>query len=142
MTSTPGDAAVLSGSMLLSYVVGNLHGLDADEMSGGDRGLLRLCTWAGVALVGADLLRSVESVRRLLRFTVALAAVISLIGMVQFFTGVDLAGLIRPPGLAVNSYADAIQNGAVRRVAGTATHPIEFGMVLAMVVPFALHFAQ
>src|SRR5690606_19630062 len=37
--------------------------------------------------------------------------------------------------------AVGIERGSLQRIVGTASHPIEYGVVLAMVLPFALHLA-
>ncbi len=53
----------------------------------------------------------------------------------------DIPNAIKLPGLSVNGVFQTVQTGGpVRRVAGTAAHPIEYGMVLALILPFALHF--
>src|SRR5690606_4772502 len=110
--------AIYVVAILASYAWGHLHPLGGDELSGADRGLLTVASWAGTALV------------------------IALIAMIQFSTGFDPTAFIRIPGLTVNGTPQSIQTGgALRRVTGTASHPIEFGMVLALVLPFALHYA-
>ena len=128
---------------LVSYASGMLHPLRADEVGAGDRALLGLASWTGVALVAADMLRWPESVERLLRRIVGLGAAISVVGILQFMVGINLVGAVKVPGLSINSLTGAIQDtgGPLRRVAGTALHPIEYGMVLALILPFALHFA-
>jgi O-antigen ligase len=134
--------AVFAAAMLVSYAAGNLRPLDSDEISSADRGLLTLCSWCGLTLVAADMLCSRASIEKLLKRIVILCSVIATVGVVQFMTGVDLAGAVKIPGLSVNGVYQTIQTGGpVRRVAGTASHPIEYGMVLALVLPFALHYA-
>jgi polysaccharide biosynthesis protein PslJ len=133
--------AVLAIAMFASYLVGNLRPLAADELSSADRGLLMLLSWCGLALAAADLLRTRASVEALLKRIVVFGSVVALIGAVQFMTGLDPSGLVKIPGLSVNGVPQAIQTGGpIRRVAGTASHPIEYGMVLALILPFALHF--
>jgi len=134
--------AVFVGIVLLTYVLGNVHPLTTNELSSADRGLLSVASWSGIALVAADMLRTRESVEKLLKRIVILGAVIAGIGVIQFMSGIDLVGFIKIPGLSVNNTIQAIQgDGPVRRVGATASHPIEYGMVLALVLPFALHYA-
>jgi O-antigen ligase len=68
----------------------------------------------------------------------------AVVGFLQFRFGIDLAGLAnRIPGLHENADLVSIQDRqGFRRPAGTATHPIEFGCVIAMALPLALHLAR
>jgi len=69
----------------------------------------------------------------------------ALVGVLQFRAGVDLVELVvnRIPGLHGNADLVTIQDRAgFRRPAGTATHPIEFGCVIAMALPLAAHLAR
>ena len=65
------------------------------------------------------------------------------IGITQFFTGLDLAKYIVIPGLTTNvPYTDLTTRGSFIRPAATAIHPLEFGFVLAVILPFAIHQAK
>jgi len=64
-------------------------------------------------------------------------------GFVQFVTGYDPASLIRIPGLGqLDVAAFSELRSTFNRVAATATHAIEFSVVLCIVLPLALHFAS
>jgi O-antigen ligase len=129
-------------SIMLAYMVGTLHPLPPDQLSGADRGLLSMLSWFGVGLVATDMLRTGESVRRLVRIVVVLVGIIAAMGLLQFLTGFNLADLYHIPGLKINyDLAVVSERSDFRRVAATASHPIEFGMVLAMTLPLALHVA-
>jgi O-antigen ligase len=129
-------------SIMLAYMVGTLRPLPPDQLSGADRGLLSMLSWLGVALVAADMLRTGESVRRLIRIVVVLVGIIAAMGLLQFATGFNLADLYHIPGLKINyDVAVVSERSDFRRVAATASHPIEFGVVLAMTLPLALHVA-
>jgi polysaccharide biosynthesis protein PslJ len=129
-------------SILLAYMVGTLHPLPPDQLSGADRGLLSMMSWLGVALVAMDMLRTGESVRRLIRIVVVLVGIVAAMGLLQFATGFNLADLYHIPGLKINyDVAVVTERSDFRRVAATASHPIEFGVVLAMALPLALHVA-
>lgn len=133
---------MLAGSILLSYAVASLHALPGDQVAGADRGLLALAAWAGVALVAADLLTSAASVEQVIRRLVVFGVVLAGLGVVQFCTGIDIAAWFRIPGLTTPEAASFIDTrGVLRRVSGTASHPIEFGMVLVLILPFAFHVA-
>jgi hypothetical protein len=133
---------VLGASILVSYVLAVIHAMPTDQLNGADRGVLAILSWAGVALVAADLLTTTESVDRVLRRLVGLGGAVAAIGMLQFATGIDIGGWFRIPGLTPNANLGFIDtHSVVRRVSGTASHPIEFGMVLVLIFPFAVYVA-
>ncbi|WEV76931.1 O-antigen ligase family protein [Janibacter cremeus] len=136
------------GLFLLAQLVGNVVGFDrlpsSAQASSADRWLIATIGFVGVCLATADGISTREELDRLLRAVVALAGLMSVVGALQFFGVVDLTQYIRIPGLSLNSDLIGVSsrgNGAVPRVAGTANHYIEFGVVLALVLPVALHYA-
>src|SRR5699024_4849248 len=95
-------------------------------------------------LAVADGMRTRDELDRVLRLLVAFACVMSLVGVLQFFRIVDLTQYMRIPGLHANSELIGVGSrgdGGFPRVAGTANHYIEFGVVLALLLPVALHYA-
>ncbi len=130
-------------SQLASYAAGQIRGLSALEASGANSGLLGELSAIGVLLYTADTLRDIRAVRRVLTRVTMGAAVLAFVAALQFFDIVDLSKMIRVPGLTVHeSTADFVQSrDGFNRVAGLATHPIEYGVVLSMALPLALHLA-
>jgi polysaccharide biosynthesis protein PslJ len=128
----------------LSYAVAHVRYVPAVELLASDRALLQLFGWAGVVLLAAEGLRDREELYRVLRVFVAAVAVMALVGLFQFRFGIDFAENVkRIPGLHQNADLVSIQDrSGFRRPAGTATHPIEFGCVIAMTLPLALHLAR
>jgi O-antigen ligase len=135
---------VLVVTTFVSYAVAHVHYVPAVELLASDRALIQLFAWAGVALLAAEGLRDREELYRVLRVFVAAVAAMSLIGLFQFRFGIDFAENVnRIPGLHQNADLVSIQDrSGFRRPAGTATHPIEFGCVIAMALPLALHLAR
>lgn len=130
-------------AVLVSYAAALDRGVLALEGRSADRYLLVLGSWLGVALVAADGLRDRRDIDRVVWTLVSLAVFTSVIGILQF-RGVDLTPWIRVPGLVYN--ADLVglrQRGgpAFNRVYGTQQHYIEFGVILAMILPLAVHRA-
>ena len=119
----------------------------ADELrtkmiSAADRGLLSMTSWVGVVVVAVDGLRSSSDLSRVVTWLVRIAMVIAALGIVQFFTGWDVAAAIHIPGLSANSEIDGVIGRSVlRRATATAIHPIEFGVVLGGVFPLSLQRA-
>lgn len=156
--------AVLTLAVLASYAAGNLSGWYAppsvrqatDEfwtllpvtvadvtekmISAGDRGLLSFTGWLGVGLITADGLRSRADLDRLVAWVVRFGAFVAALGIIQYFTALNVAGLFQIPGLSANSDFGAVNSrSVVNRVVATATHPIEFGVAMAVIFALALH---
>jgi O-antigen ligase len=130
-------AAVLAG-----YVAVGLGHLPADDLSNADRALIAVAAWGGILLGAADGVRDRDRLELLIGRVVLAGAVLAAIGILQFFTGFDVSSVLHIPGLSVNEPLALInERASFRRVAGTAVHPIEFGVVLAMVFPLALYRA-
>lgn len=135
------------GAFLLAQVVGNIVGFDrlatAGQASAADRWLIVTVGALGVILAVADGVRARAHLDLVLRMLVLFAAVMSIVGVLQFFRVVDLTRMIRIPGLRVNQELIGIGSRGdadFARVAGTASHYIEYGVVLATVLPLALHY--
>lgn len=129
-----------------SYAYGYGRGLRDTEASGSDRTMLTYLALAGITLVVADGIRSREALNRLLRRLVAASAFMSMVGALQFLPPhFDLTRNIQVPGLVLSAPLIGIGTrgqGVFARVAGTAGHYIEFGVVLGMVLPLAIHYAM
>lgn len=127
---------------LYDLVLASPQQLRTVMLNAADRGLLELAAWVGIVLMCLAALRSWEAIDRLMRWIVCLASVVAFIGLIEFFTGWNISGLIRIPGLVANSEFGGVQERSVlRRVAATATHPIEFGVVMGACFPFGIHRA-
>jgi polysaccharide biosynthesis protein PslJ len=135
---------LLVGTIILGYAVLHVRAVPGPEVLGSDRALLQVLSWAGVGLLAAEGLRDRGELYRVLRTLAAAVGVMAVVGLLQFRFGIDLAVLVdRIPGLHENQDRVAIQDrGGFRRPAGTATHPIEFGCVVALTLPLALHLAR
>jgi O-antigen ligase len=156
--------ALLSSCVLASYAVGTANGWSSpadirqatdelwtlvpvsltelnDKMSlAANRGILSFGGWIGIVLLTADGIRSWRELERLVTWICWLGAFVAALGILQFFTGIDIAALFRIPGLSPNSDFGAVATrSVVHRVSSTAVHPIEFGVVLAGLFPLALH---
>jgi O-antigen ligase len=134
---------LLAGAVVISYVVASIHVTGAVEARGADRGLLNLMSWSGIAFVAADGIRSWDRLMVLLRRVVAGATCLAGAAVIEGSTHIALASMIRLPGLTTNSDVSHFleARGSFHRAAATATHPIELGVVLALALPIALHFA-
>lgn len=111
--------------------------------SSADRQLLTMGGRLGILLLAVDGLRDRVDLERLVRWAVWLGTFVASLGIIQFFTGLDIAGFFRIPGLRANAaFGEVDARSMFNRPASTATHPIEFGVVLAALLPLALHYAM
>ncbi|MEY2422450.1 MAG: hypothetical protein QOI95_2517 [Acidimicrobiaceae bacterium] len=133
---------LLGLAILASYAALAFRPIIPIEISAADRGILFFAGCAGITLLATDGLASRDRINTLLRRLVALVTVLAGIGLYQFVTNFDINDVLKVPGLTQNQQLnDLVHRASFNRVAGTAAHPIEFGVVMAMVFPIALHFA-
>ncbi|WP_147268690.1 O-antigen ligase family protein [Sphaerisporangium album] len=128
-------------AVLASYVAANTRPLSGDELNAADLGLVLVAGWAGIALVTADGITSMDRLETLRQRIVMGASFPALVAMVQFFTGIEVTQYLALPGLVEKGSAVLFEREGFFRPAGTATHPIELGVVLAAILPLALHGA-
>jgi O-antigen ligase len=133
---------MFGSAILVSVAALYLRPFDPKEASAANRGLLVYLGAAGITLLVADGVQTLDRLHVLLRRFVVGASAMAVIGLPQFVTGLDVARSIKIPGLQVNGDIEPWgQRGHFRRVQSTASHPIEFGVVLALAFPIALHYA-
>lgn len=129
-------------AVLISYVAATVRPIDGLELNGADRGLLLIASWLGIVLLASDGLIGLDRLETPLRLLVGVGAVVAIIGIAQFLTSTPIIDVIQLPGLTANTDLTSVYNrSGFNRAAGTSTHPIEFGVVLSMILPVALHFA-
>ena len=156
--------AVLTCAVLASYASGMLNGWyappnvrqETDEfwtlvppsvaettgamISAADRGLLSFAAWMGIVLMTAEGLRSWRDIELVVEWVVWLGTFVAAIGILQFATGLNIAAFFTIPGLSANSeFGGVVSRSVLNRVSATAVHPIEYGVVLAGILPLAVH---
>jgi O-antigen ligase len=138
-------AVVYLLSIMFSYVAGALRGLPEVESNALNFALLVTLQFLGVMLMAADGIPNWARLNGVLRVFVWSAAFMAVVGVVQSTLRFNLAQYMNLPGLEFKSAVadfEARGAGGLYRVAGTATHYIEFSTVLAVAVPFAIHYAR
>lgn len=132
---------VYTVALLAVYGVTTAGFLPADELKLSDHALVLVLASVGIALLVCDGVRGTERLDFLLKVVVAGGAVIGVIGVLQFTVNLDLTKYLILPGLRYTTEGGIVDaRGALRRVASTTGHPIEFGVVCSMLLPLALHF--
>jgi hypothetical protein len=130
---------------LTSYAAGWVRGLPIYEAHGADRYLIGLLSALGVGLTALDAPATRRQLDRILVAACWFGGFMSSVGIGQYLTHKDLSAYIKPPGLIYNFQLIGIgqrsNSASLDRVAGTAQHFIEFGSVIALLLPIALHYA-
>lgn len=131
--------------LLLVAMVAYAHSaalpLPLDERSPADAALVRTIGSVGLACLVADHLTTAEQLWTVLRRLVLVTGLVSLLALFQSLTGEILVNRLSIPGLTSAAGIQLIPRGAFIRPVGTATHPIEYSAVVAMVMPFAFAVA-
>lgn len=131
-------------AIVLSYLFANLRPLTDLEVNGGDRGLIRLISWSGVALVAMDGLPTRAAFRRVLEVAAGGGVVLGLLGLMQATTNINPADHIHIPGLrplSLDKLASPELRNGLPRVYATTSHPIEFATVLVLMIALTIPLA-
>jgi O-antigen ligase len=123
----------------ISYVLAMSRPMSPDERSPADVALLALISWTGTLLLTHDGVYTRRRLDTLLwRFAVC-GGLIAALGLVQVATRQLWVDQLSIPGLSSAPAYGLTTRGGFPRPAGTSIHPIEYGVVLAMILPIALH---
>lgn len=136
-------AGVFFLCVLTSYVVAMMRPILAEESSTADLGLVAVLGWTGVLLIATDGISTIERLTTLTRRLALAGGAVATLGIAQFATGQAFVNYIDIPGLTANqALTGAVARDGFTRPAGTASHPIEYGAVLTMLLPIALNSAM
>ncbi len=129
-------------AVVASFIAAMTRSIVESEILAADRGLLLVLVFAALIVVPSQTITSYERLDTLLRRAVILGAVVAGIGIGEFYTGINITNYIHIPGLspATDVFTLLDRNG-FNRPSSTAIQPIEFGVVMAMLLPFALQQA-
>ncbi len=136
-------AVVFCCAIVAAYVSANRVSMPALQQSGADRGLIAVFGWLGVLLLAADGIDRADRLRTLARRIALGATAMSVLGIVEFITGLNLSSYVSIPGLSVHTQlTDLMSRDGLVRVTATTAQPLEFTAVLAMSLPLAIHQAR
>lgn len=125
----------------ISYVLAMSRPLPPDELSPADVALVALASWSGTLLLTQDGIHERARLDTLVWRFVACGGVVAALGLVQVFTRQLWVDQLSIPGLSGAAEYALSSRGGFPRPAGTAIHPIEYGVLLAMLLPLSLHVA-
>jgi O-antigen ligase len=124
---------------LASYVVALWRPILADELSLSGLSLLILASWLGGLLLASDGVTTWDRFRVLVNRLVVMGGVFAGFGLVQFVTKTAWVDKLSIPGLSINTPIYSVtQRDGFTRPFSTAIHPIEFGSVIAMLLPLTV----
>jgi O-antigen ligase len=129
-------------SQLATYGYATRNYLPMDELEGADRTIVVVFGTICVGIAVCDGVKNLARLDVLLKFMTVAIGIVATIGFIQFAAGFDLTKYLAIPGLRpVTDDGFVLERAAFRRPAGTTGHPIEFGVVCAIGVPLAAHYA-
>lgn len=129
-------------SQLATYGFATFGYLPSDELNATDRSVITIMGAMVVGIFAVDSLRGLSRIDKLLRVVVYGCTFVAVIGLIQFFVGIDPTHYLVIPGLReVGDVRTLLERSIFRRPSGTAGHPIEFGVVCAIAVPLNAHYA-
>ncbi|MGW6685327.1 O-antigen ligase family protein [Streptomyces sp. NPDC054961] len=133
---------LLAVSVLASYLANASRGSTHKEVLGADRGLIGLLVWVSLVVLVSAGVQDRARLDVLLRRTVVMGAVVAAIGYYDFFTATNIAEKISIPGLQSSvAQITTLDRGAFTRPRSTTAQPLEFGGMLALLLPFAVQQA-
>ncbi len=126
-----------------SYLLINRTLMTSFQLTAADRWLMQLLGMSGIVFMAAEGLRTLEDIRRVLRALTWGGAFCGIVAALQFKANINLVKYLKLPGFRSNSSisatAEIVQRGAENRVPGTATDPIELGVVAGMLLALAMY---
>ncbi|MEU4830707.1 O-antigen ligase family protein [Streptosporangium sp. NPDC023615] len=129
-------------AMLLTYGYASAAYLPPDELDMADHAIVLVVALVGIGLAACDGVRGRERLDFVLRSLVVAGAAVGVVAALQFVLEFDLTKYLDFPGFRFTAELPAIlERNTLRRVAATTGHPIELGVVCAMLIPLALHYA-
>lgn len=128
---------------LASYLLMNRTLLTGIQLAAASRWLMQLAGMSGIVFMAAEGLHTLADIRRVLRTLTRGGAFCGIVAALQFKAHINLANYLKLPGFKTNSYisetATIVQRGGENRVPGTATDPIELGVVAGMLLVLAVY---
>jgi polysaccharide biosynthesis protein PslJ len=129
-------------SCLASFVAAMTRYISVTEVLSAGRGLIELLSWSGLVIVVSQTVRDYRYLDTLLRRAVVIGTIVAAIGVFEFYSGLNVTNYVHLPGLSVASTIGQVPTrDGFTRPSSTAIQPIEFSVVMAMLLPFALHQA-
>lgn len=133
---------VLGLAVLAAYISDAARESSHAEVLGADRGLIGFLVWVSLVVLTSAGIQERGRLDVLMRRVVVLGSVVAAIGFYDFFSGTNIADSIHIPGLQTSvAQVSVMDRGAFTRPRATTAQPLEFGGMLAILLPFAIQQA-
>ncbi|MFE3632758.1 O-antigen ligase family protein [Streptomyces sp. NPDC059168] len=133
---------VLGLAVLAAYVSDAGRESSHAEVLGADRGLIGFLVWVSLVVLTSAGVQERARLDVLMRRVVVMGSVVAAIGFYDFFSGTNIADSIHIPGLQTSvAQVSVMDRGAFTRPRATTAQPLEFGGMLAILLPFAIQQA-
>ncbi|MEU6372631.1 O-antigen ligase family protein [Streptomyces sp. NPDC046909] len=133
---------VLGVAVLAAYIADAGREASHQEVLGADRGLIGFLVWVSLVVLVSAGVQERGRLDVLMRRVVVMGAVVALIGFYDFFMATNIADSIHIPGLQTSvAQITAMDRGSFTRPRSTTAQPLEFGGMLAILLPFAIQQA-
>ncbi|MET7572391.1 O-antigen ligase family protein [Streptomyces sp. NPDC005492] len=133
---------VLGTAVLAAYVADAMRESSHEEILGADRGLIGFLVWVSLVVLTSAGIQDRARLDVLMRRVVVLGSVVAAIGFYDFFAATNIADSIHIPGLQTSvAQVTVMDRGSFTRPRSTTAQPLEFGGMLAILLPFAIQQA-
>ncbi|MGQ4418702.1 O-antigen ligase family protein [Streptomyces sp. SAS_269] len=133
---------VLGLAVLAAYISDATRESSHAEVLGADRGLIGFLVWVSLVVLTSAGVQERGRLDVLMRRLVVMGSVVAAIGFYDFFSGTNIADSIHIPGLQTSvAQVSVMDRGAFTRPRATTAQPLEFGGMLAILLPFAIQQA-
>ncbi|MDJ0340936.1 O-antigen ligase family protein [Streptomyces sp. H10-C2] len=133
---------LLAAAVLMSYIADANRSSSHKEVLGADRGLIGLLVWVSLVVLASAGIQERGRLEVLMRRLVVMGTVVAVIGYYDFFAATNIADSIHIPGLQSSvAHISTMDRGSFTRPRSTTAQPLEFGGMLAILVPFAVQQA-
>jgi hypothetical protein len=133
---------LLATAVLLSYIADATRMSSHEEVLGADRGLIGLVVWVSLVVLTSAAIQERSRLDVLMRRVIVMGTIVAAIGYYDFFFATNIADSIHIPGLQTSvAQVTAMDRGSFTRPRSTTAQPLEFGGMLAILVPFAIQQA-
>jgi O-antigen ligase len=133
---------VLAAAVLMAYIADASRNSSHQEVLGADRGLIGFLVWVSLVVLASAGIQDRTRLDVLMRRLIIMASIVAALGYYDFFSATNIADSIQIPGLHSSvAGITAMGRGSFTRPRSTTAQPLEFGGMLAILLPFAIQQA-
>jgi hypothetical protein len=133
---------VLAAAVLMAYVADATRSSSHQEVLAADRGLIGLLVWVALVVLASAGIQDRDRLDTLMRRLIVMGTLVAAIGYYDFFFATNIADSLHIPGLNSSvARVNTLDRGSFVRPRSTTAQPLEFGGMLAILLPFAVQQA-